>query len=135
MKIKLIDYKVVNLSLNAPENGLNRELASNDLKLEVGQFYPDDENQIFGIGFKVALSQECYSINVEMRFFFRADSIITDEFKNGPFPSINAPAIAFPYLRCFLSILTMQAGYPSVMIPSVNFVEFAKRAIKSSVQD
>ena len=46
-------------------------------------------------------------------------------------PAINAPAIAFPYLRSFLSILTMQAGYPPVMIPSVNFVEFAKRAVKN----
>lgn len=131
MKIKLLDYKVVDLSFQASEDAMTMEAAKNDLSLEVGQFYPDGENQIFGVGFKVAFSQEGYTVRVEMRFFFETDSLITDDFKNGPFPAINAPAIAFPYLRSFLSILTMQAGYPPVMIPSVNFVEFAKRAAKN----
>jgi len=131
MKIKLLDYKVVNLEFKASEESSAIRSAKNDLSLEVGQFYPDDENQVFGVGFKVAFCQEGYTVHVEMRFFFQTDSIITDEFKSGPFPAINAPAIAFPYLRSFLSILTMQAGYPPVMIPSVNFVEFAKKAIKS----
>ncbi len=131
MKIKLLDYKVVDLSFQASENAMKMEAAKNDLSLEVGQFYPDDENQIFGVGFKVEFCQEGYALRVEMRFFFETDSIITDDFKNGPFPAINAPAIAFPYLRSFLSILTMQAGYPPVMIPSVNFVEFAKRAVEN----
>lgn len=58
------------------------------------------------------------------------DDIITDKFKNGSFPAINAPAIAFPYLRSFLSIITMLSGYPPVMLPSVNFVEFAINAQK-----
>lgn len=131
MKIKLLDYKVVDLSFQASEDLRTMEAAKNDLCMEVGQFYPDDEKQIFGVGFKIAFSREGYSVRVEMRFFFKTDSVITDDFKNGPFPAINAPAIAFPYLRSFLSILTMQAGYPPVMLPSVNFVEFAKKAVKN----
>lgn len=135
MKIKLLDYRVVDLCLQASEPGSNIDMTTNDLSLEVGQLYPDDKENIFGIGFKVAFSQEGYNIKVEIRFFFEVDSIITEDFKNGPFPAINAPAIAFPYLRSFLSIITMQAGYAPVMIPSVNFVEFAKRAIKNETSN
>lgn len=135
MKIKLLDYRVVDLRLQASEQDSHMEMASNDLSLEVGQFYPDDEKNIFGIGFKVFFGQEGFNVKAEMRFFFEIDSVITEDFKNGPFPAINAPAIAFPYLRSFLSILTMQAGYAPVMIPSVNFVEFAKRAVKNETSN
>lgn len=131
MKIKLLDYKVVDLSFQASKNALTMETKNSDISLEVGQFYPDDDEQLFGVGFKVAFSQEGYSVRLEMRFFFMTDSKITDDFKNSPFPVINAPAIAFPYLRSYLSFLTMQSGYPPVMIPSVNFVEFAKKAVKN----
>lgn len=136
MKIKLIDYRVVDLRLQASEQESSKSgMTSNDLSLEVGQLYPDDANNIFGVGFKVSFCQEGFNVELEMRFFFEVDSIIDDDFKNGPFPAINAPAIAFPYLRSFLSILTMQAGYAPVMIPSVNFVEFAKRAVKAEVSN
>lgn len=127
MKIKLLNYKVVDLSFRTIDCDAQAASNKNDLSMEVGQFYPDDKEQIFGVGFKVAFRQEGYSIQTEMRFFFETDAIITDDFKNGPFPAINAPAIAFPYLRSFLSIFTMQAGYAPVMLPSVNFVELAKK--------
>lgn len=127
MKIKLLDYRVVTLNLAVvPESSLRQ--SSNELDLHIGQFFPDDNENIFGVGFKVSFQQEGYSINTEMRFFFETDSPITEDFKNSSFPTVNAPAIAFPYLRSFLSIVTMQAGYPPVMLPSVNFVEFSKKA-------
>lgn len=130
MTIKLLEYKVVDLSFQMEEDDSSGISSKNDLSLEVGQLYPDDESGVFGIGFKVSFRQEEYRLRMEMRFFFQTDGAITEEFKKGPFPAINAPAIAFPYLRSFLSVLTMQAGYSPVMLPSVNFVEFAKKAVK-----
>lgn len=131
MKLKLLDYRVVSLNLEAIESDSSLEQTFDELDLQVGHIFPDDKNNIFGVGFKIAFQQKGYSIKTEMRFFFETDSPITEEFKNSSFPIINAPAIAFPYLRSFLSIVTMQSGYPPVMIPSVNFVEFAKRAINN----
>lgn len=130
MKLKLLDYRVVNLNLETLEQDSSLAQQSNELDLQVGQFYPEDKNNIFGIGFRVSFRQDGYSLKVEMRFFFETDDVITEEFKNSSFPIINAPAIAFPYLRSFLSIITMQSGYPPVMLPSINFVEFAKNAQK-----
>lgn len=130
MKLKLLDYRVVNLNLESIEQDSSLTQQPNELDLQVGQFYPEDKDNIFGVGFRVAFKQDGYALKVEMRFFFETDDIITDEFKNSSFPVINAPAIAFPYLRSFLSIITMQSGYPPVMLPSINFVEFAKNAQK-----
>lgn len=131
MKLKLLDYRVVNLNLESIEQDSSLTQQSNELDLQVGQFYPEDKDNIFGVGFRVSFKQDGYVLKAEMRFFFETDDIITDEFKNSSFPVINAPAIAFPYLRSFLSIITMQSGYPPVMLPSINFVEFAKNAHKA----
>lgn len=130
MKLKLLYYRVVTLNLEAVESDSLLEQSHNELDLRVGQIYPDNKENIFGVGFKISFQQEGYLIKAEMRFFFETDSPITEEFKNSSFPTINAPAIAFPYLRSFLSVVTMQAGYPPVMLPSINFVEFAKKAKK-----
>lgn len=131
MKLKLLDYKIVNLNIETAVQDSSLSQLSNELDLQVGQFYPEDRNNIFGIGFKVSFKQDGYSLHAEMRFFFETDEVISEEFKNGPFPVVNAPAIAFPYLRSYLSIITLQSGYPPVMLPSINFVEFAKKTHKS----
>lgn len=131
MKLKLLDYRVVSLNLETIESDSSLEQSFDELDLHVGQIFPEDKENIFGVGFKIGFQQEGYSLKTEMRFFFETDSPITEEFKKSSFPIINAPAIAFPYLRSFLSIVTMQAGYPPVMIPSINFVEFARRTIKN----
>lgn len=129
MRLKLLNYRVLNLSLEALETDSSLNQSYDDINLSVGQIYPEDNQKIFGIGFKISFQQKGYSIKTEMRFFFETDETITEEFKKSNFPIINAPAIAFPYLRSFLSIITMQAGYPPVILPSINFVEFAKKAI------
>ncbi|WP_222708016.1 protein-export chaperone SecB [Algibacter pacificus] len=57
---------------------------------------------------------------------FKLDKDISEEFKLSDFPKINAPAIAFPYLRAYISNLTLQSGFEPVMLPSINFVNLAK---------
>ncbi len=127
MKLRLQDYRVVSLNIEALESDSSLENQNDNLDLRVGQFYSEDNDKVFGIGFKVAFQRDGYALKTEMRFFFETDEPIDQKFKNDSFPTINAPAIAFPYLRSFLSIVTLQAGYPPVMIPSINFVEFSKR--------
>lgn len=131
MKLKLLYYRVVNLNLESIEQDSPLTQQSNELDLQVGQFYPEDKPNIFGVGFRVSFKQDGYALKMEMRFFFETDEIITDEFKNSSFPIVNAPAIAFPYLRSYLSIITLQSGYPPVMLPSINFVEFSKNSQKA----
>ena len=109
MKLKIKGYQVVKLELGTDSH-----------------VSPNSSNE-FMLGFKVSISRVELQLNLEMRFIFEADSNIDEEFKQSSFPKINAPAIAFPYLRAFISTLTMQAGYETLMLPSFNFVEIAKK--------
>lgn len=124
MKLQLKDWKVKNLSLKANENSKKRKESFN---LSMGNFYPEDNNKAFGVGLFIELKDNEFSLKVEMVFLFELDSIIDDEFKNSDFPKINAPAIAFPYVRSFISNITLQSGFAPVILPSINFVEFVKR--------
>ena len=65
-------------------------------------------------------------MDIEYEAIFGTDEEITDDFKKSSFPKVNAPAIAFPYLRAFVSVITQQAGYNTVVLPSFNFVKMAK---------
>ena len=123
MKLILKDYKVINLIFETlPER--NDE---NKFNFKVGQIFNEEElEKSFGIGFIVEIVNNKYMIKLEMRFFFESDNVIDEKFKNGTFPKVNAPAIAFPYLRAYISNLTMQSGYEPLLLPSINFVELDK---------
>lgn len=64
-------------------------------------------------------------MNLEAVFVFSMDDEIDEAFKVSNFPKINAPAIAFPYIRAFISNLTLQSGFDPVILPSINFVKLA----------
>lgn len=124
MKLQLKDWKVKNLSLKANESSKKRKEA---FHLSLGNFYPEDNNKAFGVGLFIELKDNEFSLKVEMVFLFESDSIIDEEFKDSDFPKVNAPAIAFPYVRSFISNITLQSGFAPVILPSINFVEFAKK--------
>ncbi len=126
MKLKIKGYQVVKLELGT-DSHVSPNSTNDDLSFQIGQFYNDKVSNEFMLGFKVSISRVELQLNLEMRFIFEADSNIDEEFKQSSFPKINAPAIAFPYLRAFISTLTMQAGYETLMLPSFNFVEIAKK--------
>ena len=50
------------------------------------------------------------------------------------FVMINAPAIAYPFLRTFVQQLTLLAGVQPLMLPVVNFVEHAN-GIRQQLSD
>ena len=58
--------------------------------------------------------------------FFESEQELSAEFLESHFTKINAPAIAYPYLRSFITNVLVSAGYPAVYLPTVNFVEMAK---------
>lgn len=67
-----------------------------------------------------------FSIKLEMLFLFQIDQHIDEDFKQSDFVKINAPAIAFPYVRSYISNFTLQSGFDPIILPSVNFVTFGK---------
>ena len=89
-------------------------------------FLPEESSQ-FGILFKLTLAcEETFQIQLHALAEFSCNQVLTQEFISSHFPKINAPAIAFPYLRSFIANLMLNAGYPPLHLPSVNFVQLVE---------
>src|SRR5690606_31083096 len=94
--------------------------------------FPEDDKNIFFIHFNIAISKtdEDHSDfgNLEIDFLarFSHKTEITEKFKESHFPKVNAPAIAYPFLRAFVSNLFVNAGYDSVLLPTYNFTKSVK---------
>ncbi len=124
MNIQLNNWKVQKLNFDLLEENRSKEDIS--FALKVGQIFPDDEKKNFIILFEIELKDKSFDLDLETAFIFSLDKKITEEFKISDFPKINAPAIAFPYLRAYISNLTLQSGFDPVMLPSINFVKLAE---------
>ncbi|AEL25699.1 protein-export chaperone SecB [Cyclobacterium marinum] len=123
MKIQLENWKVLKVNFSAKTDISKDE---NSFDLSTGHFFPEDEVKSFGVGFEIEIIDQNFDLFVHAIFMFSLDEEITEEFKLSNFPKINAPAIAFPYLRAYISNLTLQSGYSPIMLPSINFVKAAK---------
>lgn len=122
MKIQLDTWKIIDVNLKSVEDKSDNE---NSFDLSTGHFFPEDKEKEFGISFEIDIKDVEFNLLIEAIFIFKIDEKITEEFKVSDFPKINAPAIAFPYLRAYVSNLTLQSGYKPVMLPSINFVSLA----------
>lgn len=94
--------------------------------------FSDDNVREFKIVFDFEyITEENKYLRIDYHSFFTTDSDIDDDFRNSKFPVINAPAIAFPFLRSFVATLLISSGYQPVLLPSVNFVNFIKEDIST----
>lgn len=58
------------------------------------------------------------NINLVAVAIFQYEGI--DDITDSPYFIVNAPAIAFPYLRAYISTLTTQSGIPPIILPTLN---------------
>lgn len=129
MRIQLVNWFVQSLKLEAKpaKQEESKEENKNNFSFSVGSGINPDNKRNFQIGFKIKVDNIRYTLSLEMAYNFRTTEDLTKEFMNSDFVKINAPAIAFPYLRTFISMITMQSGYQCVVLPSINFVALMKQ--------
>ncbi len=130
MNIRLRDWKIININFSL----LNKDIEGDEGKfdLETGKVFPEDYSKTFGVVFKLIIKEKAIDLFVEAVFNFELDENITEEFKLSGFANVNAPAIAFPYLRAFISNLTLQAGINPVILPSINFIKLSEENKESN---
>jgi len=113
-------YKINNVIFIADEKAddSNREI---EVQLGIDPCIINEKE--FSVTFKLVVTDELNKLSIEMSaiaFFATADSIVED-FKDSNFVRINAPAIVFPYLRAYISNLTVGAGFSPIVLPTLNF--------------
>ena len=125
MNIQLKEWKVRNLSFKVNDKSLQEENKNNSFNLSLGNFFPENNPKEFGVGFRINIKDDDFTILLEMVFLFNLNEKVDEKFKQSDFIKINAPAIAFPYVRSYISNLTLQSGFQPIILPSVNFVKLA----------
>ena len=122
MNTRLENWRIVEMNYSLLNKRNQRK--ENSLGLRFRKLFSNKNKFTFKIIFNLIINDREFDLNIEAMFNFETDEEITEEFKNSHFPNINAPAIAYPYLRAYVSNLTLQSGVTPVMLPTINFVKF-----------
>lgn len=96
--------------------------AFSDLKYVVD--FKSTESKSFCIIFKLIISTEEYNIDTTFCAMFETDEDIVSEFMTSPFPTVNAPAIAYPFLRSYINTITVNSGFRPTILSALNFTVF-----------
>ncbi|MEZ5537959.1 MAG: protein-export chaperone SecB [Thiolinea sp.] len=87
----------------------------------------EDDSKRFLIVFEFIMSLgDTFSLEVTYLAEFEADEPV-DEERDNKLLTVNAPAIAYPFLRAYIATVLLNSGLPPVMLPTFNFVEFARQ--------
>lgn len=140
MKINIVENKVLSLIMqDLPDDddfALDKKGSEDSGKVRSKfSIKLDFEENHFFVTFDLKmLTSDGQGMQVKYKSKFVTDSAIDEEFISSNFPYVNAPAISYPFLRAFVSNLTLNAGYSPVMLPSVNFVALKEKTLKSNKQ-
>lgn len=130
MQIKLERNIVSSLSLKkASPSGAKKKNKVFDLTYS-GRSNDLNKREFYVVFEAVITDSLNYEIKIEYISVFSTKEDINKEFMTSPFIKINAPAIGYPFLRSFISMLTVNSGYNPAILPTINFVEFSKKQMK-----
>lgn len=123
MELRLKSNKIEHLNFDLSEND------DQQFKFELDHssiFYKENTNR-FDVVFNIRVCTKEFEMIARFCSIFQTKSEISLEFQKSHFPIVNAPAIAFPFIRAIVSTITLQGGYTPLMLPSVNFVKFNEK--------
>jgi len=121
MNIQLVGSIVDDLSLSKTSEPLG------DMKFSLITAFSEDSINTFAIIFnlKIQVGKDRI-LTVKYISEFEADQDITEEDRTSHFFFINAPAIAYPFLRAYIANFMLSSGFNPEILPSINFVKLAK---------
>ncbi len=135
-QITLIAFKAVSFHYTNTVIKENAKDIKPEFELRLGNLLINDSPNRFAKVFYVDVKipnqrfNEIINIKTEYHTVFESIHQIDNDFLESDFAKISAPAIGFPYLRAFVSTLSIQAGLAPIILPSINFVQFEKESEK-----
>lgn len=128
MEIEFVEPKLLMLSILTEQEDLE-----DHFNLKFTPSFSADDRKTFFVKFDVELT---FSVGVVLTLkyggLFKTKKEITEEFRKGSFVKVNAPAITFPYLRSFITTVSVNAGLEPIILPTVNFQDLAASAIEET---
>ncbi len=124
MNMQFKNLRIAELSLKAASRLLTEEELNNEMSFTLG--YNKNGDKDFSVVFNISIENLYIQLKAIAIASFETDEVLDTNFIASPFVKINAPAIAYPYLRTFISNITLNAGYQPIMLPTLNFVKLAE---------
>lgn len=122
--IKLVKFTVNSVRYESKAH-LDEDTSNKlSINIAVSTAFSEGESKNFIVSFELEIatkSNDDLKIKIKASAMFETESIINEEFRNSNFVKVNAPAIAFPFLRSYVSTLTVNSGIKPVILPSFNF--------------
>ncbi|WP_434529001.1 protein-export chaperone SecB [Vibrio sp. K4] len=132
MKLKLKSCKAENIYL-VQSNQVDDFSELKNFEMEYGCGTNEETPDMFFVFFNIKLKvEDSHLLDIEYRANFETDSEINESFKDSSFSKVNAPAIAFPYIRAFISTFLLNAGFEPIILPSFNFVALGQQESKDN---
>lgn len=123
MKLKLQENKVNQLIMVDADDD---QKLNADFSLGFEAVFYDDRPREFSLIFDFEyITEDNKYLRIDYHSLFMTDSDIDDAFRKSKFPTVNTPAIAFPFLRAFVANLLISSGNKPIILPSINFVNFS----------
>lgn len=82
---------------------------------------------IFSLKLKVGKNNNDFLLNLRHLSKFETSEKINKDNQNSKFFSINAPAIAYPFLRAYVANFLLSSGFDPIIMPTINFVNLVCR--------
>ncbi len=126
-RLRLADFVATKVSLTAKGGTPQNEEAKppSNIKINIQSLFPQETPNLFLIKFVISLETENFNLELETISKFISEKEYTDEFKKSPFIKINAPAIAFPFVRSYINTLVSSSGLGTFFLPAINFAKLA----------
>lgn len=125
--IRLVNFVVTKVDFFVPP-GVD-DLPDSEVGLSHKVVFDDKLNRAFMVVLQLRLASakdHDLRLHVDAVALFNTDKPIDEPFKSSALAHVNAPAIAFPFLRSFMASFTVNAGIPRMLLPSVNFHQVYK---------
>lgn len=118
MQISLRETKAESFKFKQVQNHPSEDT----FKLSFYNDYDKTNELYFLVKFDISLkSKEGFTLSLSYVAYFETDDAINDDFKTSHFVKVNAPAIAYPFLRSFIATLVVNSGHEAVILPTINF--------------
>jgi len=123
--IRLLNVKFTSVNYKA-KNLFDKKISS-ELSVDVQYTlrFNDKEPKNYLVDFIIKVNDKKEEVNLSLQAIalFETKQTIDEDFKKSSFANQNSPAIAFPYIRSFISTFTVNAGLDPIILPAFNFAK------------
>lgn len=119
LKISLKETFVQNLSFKRKHS--NEPTLETEVSISPYVNFDDEQEQVYMVMFDGKFENSLFDLSLQFVAVFSTEAPIDEEFKTSDLVEVNSLAIAFPFMRSFLSTFTINAGIPPFILPAYNF--------------